>query len=151
MFIFTKPSLVKFNNQKQINLFKSMKKVKYGLLAFVMCATFAYKSAEKPTATKENTANSPKIEASLQKEQVFEGTFQGIEQGDYAYFKVKNAKEEKSLMVLNTDKTYEKIAANPKKFIGKKVKVYWVAAKQNIPEAGGMISIEKYIKAVLVN
>ncbi len=127
-----------------------MKKVQYGLLAFVMFATFGYRNAEKATVTKENTENSPKVEVSFQKEQVFEGTFQGIEQGDYAYFKVKNAKEEKSLMVLNTDKTYEKIAANPKKFIGKKVKVYWIAAKQNIPEAGGEIDIEKYVRAVLL-
>ena len=97
-----------------------MKKIKYGMLAFVMFATFGYKSAEKTTVTNENRENSPKVEASFQKERVFEGTFQGIEQGDYAYFKVKNAKEEKSLMVLNTDKTYEKISANPKKFISKK-------------------------------
>ena len=128
-----------------------MKKIKYGMLAFVMFATFGYKSAEKTTVTNENRENSPKVEASFQKERVFEGTFQGIEQGDYAYFKVKNAKEEKSLMVLNTDKTYEKISANPKKFIGKKVKVYWIATKQNIPEAGGEIDIEKYVRAVILN
>ena len=143
-----------------------MKKVKYGILAFVMCATFACKKAEKDTSkenskeksttekpaetSKENSSETPKTEKSSQNEQVFEGTFEGIEQGDYAYFKVKNGKEEKSFMIFNTDKTYETISANPEKYIGKKVKVYWVATKEEVPEAGGKIDVEKYIKAEIL-
>ena len=147
-----------------------MKKVKYGILAFVMCATFACKNAEKDTtkevskdnskekSTTETTekvaekpAETPKSEKSSQNEQVFEGTFQGIEQGDYAYFKVKNAKEEKSFMVFNADETYDKISASPEKFVGKKVKVSWIATKEDVPEAGGKIDVEKYIKAEILN
>ena len=127
-----------------------MKKVQYGMLAFVMCATFGYRNAEKATVITENTESSPKVEISSQNEQVFEGTFDGIEQGDYAYFKVRGVAEDKSFMVLNADKTYKAISANPEKFIGRRVKVYWIAAKQNIPEAGGMINIEKYVRAVLL-
>ena len=81
------------------------------------------------------------------------GTFQGIEQGDYFYFQVKPDKagaEMKSFMVLNTDATFEKISKSPKTYIGKKVKVYWQATMQDIPEAGGKIAIEKYIKCEIL-
>lgn len=97
------------------------------------------------TAPKEEVANN-----TTQQETV--GTFLGLEQGDYFYFKVKpdDGSEEKSFMVLNTDETYKQIEADPAKYKDAKVKVYWQAKKQNIPEAGGEMDIQEYIKAEIL-
>ncbi|TAE72202.1 MAG: hypothetical protein EAZ85_09865 [Bacteroidetes bacterium] len=126
-----------------------MRKIQYATLLFVFCSAFAYKNVKKEKCDlNENTTK--KTEITSQKEQIFEGTFDGIEQGDYAYFKVKNSKEEKSFMVLNVDKTYEKISAQPEKYMGKKVRVYWIATKVDVPEAGGQIDVNKYIKSIIL-
>jgi hypothetical protein len=101
-------------------------------------------------APKSEETEKPKEEATGN-QQVTEGTFVGIEQGDYFYFKVKPENgDEKSLMVLKGDDTYEKISANPDKYKGAKVKVTWEAKKQNVPEAGGEMDIEEYIKAEIL-
>lgn len=106
-------------------------------------------TTEKETPKSEESEK-PKEEANSN-QQVTEGTFVGIEQGDYFYFKVKPENgDEKSFMVLKGDDTYEKIAANPDKFKDAKVKVTWEAKKQNIPEAGGEMNIEEYIKAEIL-
>jgi hypothetical protein len=106
-------------------------------------------TTEKEAPQAEETEKS-KEEVS-DKQQVTVGTFIEIEQGDYFYFKIKPENgDEKSLMVLKGDDTYEKIAANPDKFKGAKVKVTWEAKKQNIPEAGGEMDIEEYIKAEIL-
>ncbi len=130
-----------------------MKKIQFGisLFLFLFCTAFAYKNIEKSKYDLvQSERKTPKSEVFIQKEQIFEGTFTGIEQGDYAYFKVKNAKAEKSFMVIKTDKTYETISANPDKYIGKKVRVHWVATKVDVPEAGGKINVDKYIKSIIL-
>ncbi|MDX2301371.1 MAG: hypothetical protein NW226_01170 [Microscillaceae bacterium] len=79
------------------------------------------------------------------------GTFVGIDQGDYFYFRVKpDQGEELSLMVLQGDETYRKIEAAPDTYIGKKIKVYWMATKENLPEAGGEVDVNKYLKAEIL-
>ncbi len=112
------------------------------------------KKDSSETTEKENMntdeTEQPEEEVSAN-QQVIVGTFVGIEQGDYFYFKIKPENgDEKSFMVLKGDDTYEKIAANPKEFEGKKIKVTWEAKKQNIPEAGGEMDIEAYIKAEIL-
>jgi hypothetical protein len=106
------------------------------------------KQGEKAEKNEEEKTEKPQNS----KEQVSIGTFVEIEQGDYFHFRIKTEEgEEKSFFVLNDDDTYRTIEANPEKYKGKKVKVYWVAKKQNIPEAGGEMDIDEYIKAELLD
>lgn len=117
-------------------------------------------SEEEVSKTPNSLAESPLKEEGEKKEEKEEkeegeegvknitGTFVGIEQGDYFYFQVEISQgEARSFMVLQPDKTYEEVAENVEQYIGKQVKVYWKTSKENIPEAGGEIEVDKYIKA----
>ena len=65
-----------------------------------------------------------------------EGTFVGIEQGDYAHFQIKNKNgKNDSFIVLRPDKSVQPFLDNPTKLEGRKVRVHW--KEQTIPEAGG--------------
>ena len=67
-----------------------------------------------------------------------EGTFVGIEQGDYAHFLIKDKKgNDESFIVLRPDKSVQPYFDNPTKFKGKQVRVHW--NEQTIPEAGGKL------------
>ena len=72
-----------------------------------------------------------------------EGTFFGIEQGDYAHFQLKNkAGEEESYFLLRPDKSSQPYLDHPEKFEGKKVRVSWEEKMQMIPEAGERMRIK---------
>ena len=65
-----------------------------------------------------------------------EGTFVGIEQGDYAHFQIKDKKgKDDSFIVLRPDKSVQPYLDNPTKLKGRKVRVHW--KEETIPEAGG--------------
>jgi len=65
-----------------------------------------------------------------------EGTFVGIEQGDYAHFQIKNKNgKEDSFIVIRPDKSVQPFLDDPTKLKGRKVLVHW--KEQTIPEAGG--------------
>ena len=66
-----------------------------------------------------------------------DGTFAGIEQGDYVHFQIKPATKGQpdSFIVLRPDKSVQPFLDNPAKLKGKKVRVHW--KEETIPEAGG--------------
>jgi hypothetical protein len=65
-----------------------------------------------------------------------EGTFVGIDQGDYAHFQIKDKKgKDDSFIVLRPDKSVQPFLDNPKKLKGRLVRVHW--KEETIPEAGG--------------
>ena len=65
-----------------------------------------------------------------------DGTFVGIEQGDYAHFLIKDKKgKDDSFIVLRPDKSVQPYLDNPVKLKGRPVRVHW--KEQSIPEAGG--------------
>ena len=67
-----------------------------------------------------------------------EGTFVGIEQGDYAHFLIKDKKgQDDSFIILRPDKSVQPFLDNPTKLKGRKVRVHW--KEQTIPEAGGLL------------
>ena len=67
-----------------------------------------------------------------------DGTFVGIEQGDYAHFLIKNKKgHDDSFIILRPDKSVQAYLDNPAKLKGHKVRVHW--KEQTIPEAGGLM------------
>ena len=64
-----------------------------------------------------------------------EGTFVGIEQGDYPHFLIKEKNgQSDSFVILRPDESVQPYLDNPAKFKGRAVKVYW--AQKFIPEAG---------------
>ena len=66
-----------------------------------------------------------------------DGTFIEIEQGDYAYFRIKTKTDEDSFFILRPDKTVQSFIDNGAKLKGQKVRVFWEERNENIPEAGG--------------
>ena len=65
-----------------------------------------------------------------------EGTFVGIEQGDYAHFQIKDRKgKDDSFIILRPDKSVQRYLDNPAKLKGRLVRVHW--KEETIPEAGG--------------
>jgi hypothetical protein len=67
-----------------------------------------------------------------------DGTFVGIEQGDYAHFQIKDKKgHDDSFIILRPDKSVQPYLDHPAKLKGKKVRVHW--KEQSIPEAGGLM------------
>ncbi|HET7845772.1 MAG TPA: hypothetical protein VFL14_16580 [Xanthomonadales bacterium] len=70
------------------------------------------------------------------------GTFQGIEQGDYAYFLLRtDAGDDESLMILQTDAALEEFVEHADALKGTRVKVRVEDRRENITEAGGEIDV----------
>jgi len=71
------------------------------------------------------------------------GIFTGIEQGDYAHFKLReNDGTELSFFILQTDAAIDRILADPQEYEGRACKVRWERRSENIPEAGGAMEID---------
>ncbi len=65
-----------------------------------------------------------------------EGTFVGIDQGDYTHFLLKNKKgEEETFIALRPDASVKAFLDNPAGLKGRSIRVYW--KMETIPEAGG--------------
>ena len=76
-----------------------------------------------------------------------DGTFAGIEQGDYAHFLVKDKKgKQESYFILRPDKTVQPYLDHPQKLKGRRIRVRWEERNENIPEAGGKQRIKVVTK-----
>lgn len=76
-----------------------------------------------------------------------DGTFAGIEQGDYGHFLVKTgAGKQESFFILRPDKSVQAFLDHPDKLKGRKVRVHWEERDENIPEAGGRQRIKVVTK-----
>lgn len=74
------------------------------------------------------------------------GVFLGIEEGDYAHWRMKDAKgNEVSFFILRPEASVEAVLENPEKFVGKACQVTWKKSMEDIPEAGGEMEIEQII------
>ena len=75
-----------------------------------------------------------------------EGTFTGIEQGDYFHWNMRTKDgEELSFFVLRPEKSVSKVCDAPEGYVGKPCRVTWKASKENIPEGGGTMDIEQVL------
>jgi len=74
-----------------------------------------------------------------------EGTFTGIEQGDYMHWKMHTKAGDVSYFILKPDASVEKVLKNPKPFTGRKCRITWKKTTENIPEAGGKMEIEQIV------
>ncbi|MCB1278892.1 hypothetical protein [Prosthecobacter sp.] len=78
--------------------------------------------------------------------QVVEGTFVGIEEGDYFHWNMRTkAGEELSFFILKPDASVEKVLENADAYAGRKCRVTSKKSMENIPEAGGKMEIEQIL------
>lgn len=74
---------------------------------------------------------------------IAEGTFAGVEQGDYAHWKLRAADgTERSFFILQTDAAIDRVLADPQEYEGRACRVRWERRNENIPEAGGPMEID---------
>lgn len=75
-----------------------------------------------------------------------DGTFLGIEEGDYAHWRLRTVNgEEITFFILNPDASVSKVLDKPEAYIGNKCRVTWKKSTENIPEAGGKIEVEQVL------
>jgi hypothetical protein len=78
--------------------------------------------------------------------EITEGTFTGVEEGDYFHWNMKSkAGEDVSFFILKPDASVSRVVDNPKAFIGRHCRVTWKKSIENIPEAGGKTEIEQIL------
>jgi hypothetical protein len=83
-------------------------------------------------------ASCASISSSGPKAGTTDGTFVGIEQGDYAHFQIKDTSgKDASFIILRPDNSVQRYLDKPAKLKGHKVRVHW--KEQTIPEAGGLM------------
>jgi hypothetical protein len=76
-----------------------------------------------------------------------EGTFAGIEQGDYAHLLLKDKKgKQESYFILRPDRSVQSYLDHPKELKGRRIRVHWEERNENIPEAGGKMRIKVVTK-----
>jgi hypothetical protein len=65
------------------------------------------------------------------------GVFLGIEEGDYAHWRMKDGKGgEVSFFILKPEASVEAVLENPEKFVGKRCRVTWKKSMESVPVAG---------------
>ena len=94
-------------------------------IAAVVCLSFVFAAA------------APAFAESRASKGHSDGTFAGIEQGDYAHFRLKKKSGEESFFILRPHKSVQSFIDNGDKLKGRKVRVFWEERDENIPEAGG--------------
>ena len=104
--------------------------------------TAAFVAALKKAASK--AGGKPKGQAAAAK--TVDGTFAGIEEGDYAHWtmRAKNG-EDLSFFILKPDASVEKVLENPDAFAGRKCRVTVKKSMETIPEAGGKMEVEQVL------
>ncbi len=80
------------------------------------------------------------------KTRVVEGSFQGIEQGDYAHWQMRTGDGKAvSYFILRPDSSVEAVLNDPEKFVGRKCRVTIKTGVEEIAEAGGKTEIEQVV------
>lgn len=78
--------------------------------------------------------------------QTTQGIFLGIEQGDYAHWKIRKANgKEASFFILRPDDAVKKALAKPQDYTGQTCRVHWQKTAKEIPEAGGKQVVKQIV------
>ena len=93
-------------------------------------------------ALSKNPAN-----AKAEKNQFTQGTFLGVEQGDYAHWKMRTRDgAELSYFILRPDSSVEKVLQKPTAYVGRECRVHWKTTTENLPEAGGRMPVDHVVR-----
>lgn len=111
------------------------------------CKAFVAALKKKAAGKGNETAAEPSgNKSSAEGTVIVEGTFTGIEEGDYAHWQMRSkGGEEISYFILRPDASIEKVLENPKEYAGKKCRVITKKGMEEIPEAGGKLEIEQVL------
>jgi len=74
--------------------------------------------------------------------QSLQGTFMGLEQGDYLHFLIKTKTGEQSFFMNLKSPSVQKVAKNPEAFLGRKCLAKYIETKQYFREGGGEFDIK---------
>lgn len=86
------------------------------------------------------------------KAQTTQGVFLGIEEGDYAHWRLRTKDgKEQSFFILKPDASVEKVLEKPESFTGRQCKVTWRESVANLPEAGGKTKVEQILAVEWLN
>jgi hypothetical protein len=77
------------------------------------------------------------------------GIFAGVEQGDYFHLLLTVDGEATSFFILQTESTLETLLADPDRYMGKEITVFWHRSTKDIPEAGGKMEIDTALSVKL--
>ena len=78
--------------------------------------------------------------------QTTQGLFLGIEQGDYAHWKIRRQSgKEASFFILQPDDSVRQALAKPQDYTGKNCRVHWKKTTEDIPEAGGKQAVKQIV------
>jgi hypothetical protein len=95
------------------------------------------------TMTERLGAEVPRLAGAPGRGQTIEGTFTGIEQGDYAHWNLREADgTARSFFILQTDAAIDRVLADPQEYEGRPCRIRWERRTENIPEAGGPMEID---------
>lgn len=109
----------------------------------ILSNTTAFVAALKQAA---GTAGGKAPAQAAAKNKVVEGTFVGVEEGDYFHWNMKDkAGEDVSFFILQADASVDKVLENAAAYAGKKCRVTVKKSKETIPEAGGKIEVEQIL------
>ena len=72
-----------------------------------------------------------------------EGTFLGVEVGDYVHLNVKDDKGVTRSFWLTGDRSFTPFVEHPENFKNRRVKVTWHTIRKLIPESGGAMTINE--------
>lgn len=101
-------------------------------------------------------ANAARFSAALREKQgapasasgtrAVEGQFLGVEEGDYAHWKMRTASgDDVSFFLLRPDAALERVLADPQEYEGRRCRATIKQSTEDIPEAGGSMEIEQIV------
>ncbi len=72
-----------------------------------------------------------------------DGTFSGVEEGDFFHLDLEQADGEVvTFFVITRDKSVDPFLNDPAKETGRKIRVHWTEKMQDVPDAGGIIRLK---------
>jgi hypothetical protein len=101
----------------------------------------------KAFAAKTGKSKTTKEAPAAAKLKTTEGTFTGIEEGDYFHWGLKTKQGEETFFILDADDSVDAVLKSPKSFAGKRCRITWQTSIENIPQAGGKMEVSQ-IKSV---
>ncbi len=77
--------------------------------------------------------------------QTLQGTFVGVEVGDYYHLQIEDVKGQQRSFYMTEDPSFEPFIEQPESNKGLSVQVRWHTTEKDIPEAGGMMTVDEAV------
>lgn len=74
-----------------------------------------------------------------------EGTFVGIEEGDYFHWKMRSGGKESSYFIMSPDESVQRVLQDPEEYAGRKCRLRVRTSEELIPEAGEKMKVSQVL------